>query len=409
MRINTNSTALSAAAQLNLNSQVIDKLAQHLSTGLRINSAADDPSGLAIAQNMLAQSRGTDQGIQNIQDTISVLQTAEGGMGSIVNAIQRMRVLAVQAANDTLTDGDRQHIQVEIDQLKQQIQSVARTTQFNGQNLLDGTFNISFQPTPFKLGGFLNDAGLDFNSGFNTMTLALTPSGGTANQTSFTTNVVPHGFFRDTNLSVLTRIAGFINGNANGVNATLLADSSGSSHAIQTTGPTGSAYNFVDVGNPPGDLVQVAGLNNSGELESGKYFTVQAGANSQDTLPLNIPDMGLQALGLDSVNVVTTANAESAISTLDQAVQAVGGNLATIGSGESRLSKAQITGADTSTNLTTAYSGIVDSNTARDASLYSVAQLTLNTGEAVLTRAIQSTYGLAMLTVDGLKQRFPIA
>src|SRR5579883_3363959 len=135
MRVNTNTTALSASVEMDLNTQVIEKLSQQLSSGQRLNSAADDPSGLAISQSLLAQANGANQGVHNLQDTVSMLQTAEGGMRSIIDSLQRIRTLAVEAANDTLTDDQRQGMQVEVDQLKQHIDQIAKNTSFNGVNL----------------------------------------------------------------------------------------------------------------------------------------------------------------------------------------------------------------------------------------------------------------------------------
>ena len=111
---------------------------EKLSSGLRINRAADDAAGLAISEKMRSQIRGLDQAVRNAQDGISLIQTAEGALNETHSILQRMRELSVQAANDTYTSEDRQQIQLEINQLTQEIDRIAATTQFNGKLLLNG-------------------------------------------------------------------------------------------------------------------------------------------------------------------------------------------------------------------------------------------------------------------------------
>ena len=138
--INTNVTSLTAQRNLSSTTNSMQTTLQRLSSGLRINSAKDDAAGLAISERMGAQIRGLDQARRNANDGISLAQTAEGALSGIGENLQRMRELAVQAANDTNTDSDRQTIQKEIEQLKSEIDRVAQTTEFNGQKLLDGSF-----------------------------------------------------------------------------------------------------------------------------------------------------------------------------------------------------------------------------------------------------------------------------
>jgi flagellin-like hook-associated protein FlgL len=139
MRINTNVPALISYNALNATNKSLQKSIERLSTGLRINSAADDAAGLAISEKMRAQYRGLDQATSNAQDGISMIQTAEGALGETHSILQRMRELAVQSANDTLTQEDRGYIQLEVDQLKEEITRISTTTQFNKKQLLDGT------------------------------------------------------------------------------------------------------------------------------------------------------------------------------------------------------------------------------------------------------------------------------
>ncbi|MBQ9628298.1 MAG: hypothetical protein IJR43_03420 [Synergistaceae bacterium] len=139
MRIANNLPALSAFTSLNSTNKSLQKTINALSSGLRINSAADDAAGFAVSEKMRSQISGLDTAIRNSQDGISLLQTAEGALSQTNSMLQRMRELAVQACNDSLTSNDRQYIQLEIDELKDQIDRIAGTTQFNKKKLLDGS------------------------------------------------------------------------------------------------------------------------------------------------------------------------------------------------------------------------------------------------------------------------------
>lgn len=138
MRINNNISALRTINVLDATNYSMQKAVKNLSTGLRINCAADDAAGLAISEGMRSQIRGLDQAIGNSQDGINMVQTAEGGLSEIHSMLQRMRELSVNAANDTLTSNDRQAIQSEMDQLTEEIDRVSTTTQFNRKKLLNG-------------------------------------------------------------------------------------------------------------------------------------------------------------------------------------------------------------------------------------------------------------------------------
>ena len=141
--INTNVSSLNAQRNLNASQSSLATSLQRLSTGLRINSAKDDAAGLAISDRMTSQVRGLNQAARNANDGISLAQTAESGLGEVGANLQRMRELAVQSANSTNTASDRAALQAEVSQLLQEIQRVSTTTQFNGQNILDGTFTAA--------------------------------------------------------------------------------------------------------------------------------------------------------------------------------------------------------------------------------------------------------------------------
>jgi flagellin len=147
--INSNVVALRAQAALNGNQNSLTTAMERLSTGRRINSAGDDAAGLAIASKFTAQIRGLNQAVRNANDAISMVQTAEGATNEISNMLQRMRELAIQSASDTNSTTDRSSLQAEFTALRDEINRVAVTTQWNGFNVLDGTTGsggtVSFQ------------------------------------------------------------------------------------------------------------------------------------------------------------------------------------------------------------------------------------------------------------------------
>jgi len=139
--INTNTSSLNSQRNLTTSQTSLATSLQRLSSGLRINSAKDDAAGLAISDRMTGQINGLNQASRNANDGISLAQTAEGGLGTATDLLQRMRTLAVQSANGTNSSSDRASLQEEVGQLQQELNRVANTTQFNGQNILDGSLN----------------------------------------------------------------------------------------------------------------------------------------------------------------------------------------------------------------------------------------------------------------------------
>ena len=143
--VNTNVSALNAQRQLDRTGGDLDTSFKRLSSGLRINSAADDAAGLQISDRLQSQILGLNQGNRNANDAISLAQTAEGALDEITSTFQRIRTLSQQAANGSNTDEDRLAIQEEIRQLSSEVNRIASDTTFGGQNLLDGSYSASFQ------------------------------------------------------------------------------------------------------------------------------------------------------------------------------------------------------------------------------------------------------------------------
>ncbi|MEA1081468.1 flagellin [Marinobacter qingdaonensis] len=179
--INTNTASLNAQRNLNASQRDADTTLQRLSSGLRINSAKDDAAGLAISERFTSQIKGLNQAIRNANDGISLAQTAEGALGEAGNILQRMRELAVQSANATNSASDRNALQAEVNQLKEELERIATTTEFNGLKLLDGTF----QAQKFQAGANENQTISVSISGARTDSLAnntVSEANATANQ-----------------------------------------------------------------------------------------------------------------------------------------------------------------------------------------------------------------------------------
>ena len=138
LSVNKSTYSLNAQRQLNKSSKSLGVSLERLSSGLKINSARDDAAGLAITNQMTAQTRGLQKSVQNSTDWISLLQTADGALNEMTNILQRVRELAVQAVNDTNNDSDRNSLNEEVEQLVAELDRIAKTTNFNGVNLLNG-------------------------------------------------------------------------------------------------------------------------------------------------------------------------------------------------------------------------------------------------------------------------------
>jgi flagellin len=198
MRINHNISALNAWRSLDNVNSSMGKTLEKLSSGLRINRAGDDAAGLAISEKMRGQIKGLDMAVKNAQDAISLIQTAEGALTETHSILQRMRELADQAATDTNTNVDRTQIQAEIDQLREEIDRIARTTEFNTMKLLDGKIE-SFRPEAdvkvvtggnFDLQASLKEAGTVTGTIWKVASGATLGSVGVANITNGASTVV---------------------------------------------------------------------------------------------------------------------------------------------------------------------------------------------------------------------------
>ena len=176
MRINTNIEALNAQRNLGVTARSFASSVEKLSSGLRINRAADDAAGLAISEKLQSQVTGLNQASRNAQDGVSMVQTAEGALNEVHSMLQRIRELAVEAGNSTLGASDAQSVQAEVTALQAEITRIGNTTAFNGQNLLTGALSVA------QNGGTVG-AGYVVQSGTNTAVTNVAVAGGRASTT----------------------------------------------------------------------------------------------------------------------------------------------------------------------------------------------------------------------------------
>jgi len=179
--INTNTAATLTANALTKNERAMNQAMERLSTGVRINSASDDAAGLAISSRMTSQVNGLNMAVRNANDAISMVQTADGALIEVTNMLQRMRELAVQAASGTMGTTDVTALNTEFTALRDQIQEIAKNTEFNGSKILDGSIGASGTSVDFQVGAnasqtisvVFGDLNTDFNASDSTTAAVL--------------------------------------------------------------------------------------------------------------------------------------------------------------------------------------------------------------------------------------------
>ncbi|HEY4581544.1 MAG TPA: flagellin [Lysobacter sp.] len=379
--INTNVMSLNSQRNLASNSANLSTSIQRLSSGLRINSAKDDAAGLAISERFTAQIRGMNQASRNANDGISLAQTAEGALAEVGNNVQRIRELAVQASNGTNSQADRDALDVEVTQLKAEIQRVAEQTKFNGVSLLDG----SFVNTAFQVGA---DAGQVININSTQMANVQVASlGGTVNR--FSANV---------GTAALTGFGNAIAAGGVTINGTDIGAIGAAANAQERAGQLAEAINRVS--STTG--VSASFDNVSGQLTlSGKaQFAIAGTTNAAATAGFaNSATAGTStpATGLNSVDVKSFANAQTTIDMADAALKEINTSRANLGAVQNRFQSVVANLATASENLSASRSRIRDTDYAKETAELSRTQILAQAGTAMLAQANQATQGVLSL------------
>jgi flagellin len=424
--LNTNIDSLVAQNSLTSSGSQLASALQQLSSGLRINTAADDAAGYAISQGMTSQINGLNQAAQNANDGVSLAQTASGAMQEVVNDLQSMRDLAVESLNASNSSQDRTDLNAQFQQLMNDINSVAAQTQFNGVNLLDGTF----QGATFQVGanagqsitvGSISSASASAIGNFYNGTLAPSAvtvdlsSGGTATGAAGTA-----GAYSAADLST----SNGLNTATDGASVTLNVTVDGTKYttnAVTLTGDSTTDLKSIAAAvnqalSSVGGIVATVnsagtGISLSGTASAGDGHVVTFGVASATDASGNTVTTGtnaLQDLGVDTTDVIGAYNNGTATTTLkylsnldvksvdnsnltlisiDFALQQLATSSADLGAYQNRF-QAAITGLNTdSTNLSAAKSSIVDADYAQATSNLSKAQILQQASTAMVAQA----------------------
>ncbi|MED4965751.1 flagellin [Heyndrickxia coagulans] len=411
MIINHNLAALNTLNHLNAATNAQSKAMQKLSSGLRINSAADDAAGLAISEKMRSQIRGLNQATSNAQDASSLAQTAEGALNETTDILQRMRELATQAANDTNTTDDREQIQKEMNQLTSEINRIGNTTEFNTQKLLDGSKTTGRSATSAQVTS--GDISSLFSQDLNSLSKISVNGQEVALDNTKALNGSATAFDAAKLAGALQKdIDKVYDGTKNnGVQFTVAASADGKSITI-TNKATGSD-SIVAISGDGASTLGLANASATGTDES-KGLKFQIGANENQSITLKINDMRSVALGISStsaasgftsaptvtdgtndaeiehaLDVSSADSAAKAITTIDQAIKKVSTERANLGAFENRLDHTVNNLTTSSENLTSAESRIRDVDMAKEMSEQTKQSILAQAAQAMLAQANQ--------------------
>ena len=441
MVVTNNMSALSTLNTLNRNTKALSKSLQKVSSGMKINSAADDASGYAISERMRVQIRSLDQANSNAQNGGSMMKVAEGAVSSTVEILKTLKEKAVNAANDTNTDADRQTIQKELDQSIDQINDNANVT-FNGQYLVDGSKNSKTIATCTALtnqslstdtgsGTALTDLKARNGDSLNiqstdTITVSWVQNGKTYStsydvaktkiQDIFTANtglkdaankpITVGSFIKfNSDTSEISKWDGSKNQvkTASGEKAiTLMAADSGinnqiSGFTISITDNTGAVRKSANAALDAFD--ETLRAQNESKDNS---INLQIGTKANQTIKVGLTDMKAQALGLQgsdnaTIQVGNQKQANAAINVLDSAIQKALDQQTTIGAVQSRLEYTQSNLTTASENVTAAESTIRDADMAKEMTEYTKNNVLMQAAQSMLAQANQSSSNVLSL------------
>jgi flagellin len=398
MIINHNLASLNTLNALNRNQTSMSASLQKLSSGLRINSAADDAAGLAISEKMRGQISGLGKASSNAEDAISLLQTAEGALDETTSILQRMRELAVQASTDTLTASDKSDIQAEFTELTEEIDRIAKTTQFNTKNLLDGTMSAKTDAV----------ANVSTNTALSTATCAATCMADLADTAgnslginacdTITVSYVKDGAMCSISLTGTSTItcmeAAFA---CAGITLGSCADGSWTATA-STAGAEGAVYGITfTVTDTDGNenltaqnaLSAWTQTTSATDARSNGSANVLIGANTGQNFNISINAMDATSLGVNNLSVSSTAEADVAIKVIDTATAMVSAERGKMGAEENRLQHTINNLTTSSENITAAESRIRDVDMAAEMATYTKHSVIGQAATAMLAQANQ--------------------
>lgn len=369
LKINYNISAMIANNSLKVADNKLGASLERLSSGYKINHAKDNASGLAIARRMNAQLRGLSTAEQDAMDGESVVEIADGALAEVHDILQRMNELAVKAANGTTTDEDRKIIQDEIAQLKEEITRIGETTEYNGQKLFDGTFDLKgyTENTDVKVNYYSDDVAIGeylisvSDVKFDDLGNVDLTNDPTA--TVIKTDVVPQ--------------------------QTIPVKVSGTEEQLILTGEDGFEIRLgVDAyaGTEPGQAMDAI-TDLKLDLTGIGGMTLQIGANEGQTIDLRIPELSLLNIGIKKTEVLTIDSSKRAIDEIEGAINYVSQMRSRLGAYQNRLQHTQTNLATSQENVTAAYSRIMDTDMAEEMTDYSNLQVVTQAATSILAQA----------------------
>lgn len=385
LSIANNLLANSASLNLNRNQNALQSAVTKLSSGLRINTAADDPSGLAIAESLQAQVNGFDQAVRNVQDATNAATVAEGALQTTTDILQRIRTLSVQGASDITSVSDKGNLQAEVQQLLLEVNRISQNTSFNGQQLLDGS-HAGFQQQ--VAANAVITANSNLAAGTN-LIASLTFSATNAANIDGTIELQV-AQISSTQQGLI--VSFFSSASAGGRQIGVITLTAGTAGVTTVDGVTitYSGAATLDVGVT--SFVKVSQYVTAASNPSAPAFNFQSGANEGATIQVGFQATNTSQLRIANINLVGNAGfsslaSEDAIGQIDNALQSLLGQRATLGATIVRLQEDQNNDNVASTNLQASESNIRDLNVGQETTQYTRLQILVQVGTSVLSQS----------------------
>ncbi len=372
LNVNNNIAAINTRRQMSANNKDLSMRLERLSSGVRINTAADDAAGLTISEGFRAQITGLTMGVRNAEMGSNLVQVAEGSLGEVSSMLIRMRELAVQSASSTVNDNNRESIEAEVNQLKQEIDRIASSTVYNDQTLLTGFGNTLDRDASTALADVAT-------TGVKNITASGVPAGTyTLADNGDGTISISNGTLSQT-ISINTQLDG--NQVATGTTAVFNFDRIGIQITVAGTGVEGVAGDY-SLGDLDGKTIEVTqGVGGS--------FQVGADNVSEDRIEVAINDMRASGayLNLNAVSLGTLTNAREAITQLDQAIDKVAQTRGNLGSIINRLDRTISFTDNSIENNTNSEATLRDADMALEVTRFTRAQILSQAANSMLSQA----------------------
>lgn len=380
MKINYNASAVIANNYLNKSDNKLRDSLARLSSGLKVVNPKDNPSGLAMARRMNSQIENLDQATQNAGDGVSVIEIADGALSEIHEMLQRINELAVKASTGTITDDDRLTIDNEVQQLKEEITRIANETEFNGQSLLDGTFDLKGYTTS-ESADILNAKvnvkttyySDDVITGVYELQLGVTfdKEGRIDKIDEFEQDPSVNPIQKGPDFPADVRVKTWDG------NVVTIGNDAGFEMKVRVT-------NLDDTVVPAGTKVTV---NATIDLVGFGAMDMEIGANEGQELPIRIPNISLENMELSAANLRTQESSSDTLSRMEGAIKYVSGVRSRLGAYQNRLEHTIASLDVTSENMTAAYSRIMDTDMAEEMTNYTTLQVLTQASTSVLAQA----------------------